>query len=182
MSESRRLSADYSSSLRMPGFSVAVRASCSRGDPRLVRLLPVHRAHDEKGVTGRIEQIKRASAPRLILRRAKDGHLGAPFPVIRIRIVHLERNAGVAAMALHGAIERQLDGPAFQAEKTGVAGVGNLKAHEKAQAVNVELLGSGQVCCWKNRYGAFHRGEIKSNLPGRQDAPLSQHPADSPVI
>src|SRR5215510_14911224 len=80
----------------------------------------------------------RRLAPLFVARRTQDVDSCAPLPVVRIRVVYTQRDAGVAAVAVHRTVERQLDRTAFEAEEAGLAVAGRLEGHAKSQSRDVE--------------------------------------------
>lgn len=70
-------------------------------------------------------------------------HLGAPLAVIGIRVVYLERDAGISTVAIHGTVEGQLDSSALEAEESGVAVLGGFEDDAKAEAIDVEGIRRG---------------------------------------
>ena len=132
-----------------------------RQKPRMNRapgLFCGYGTHDEDGVAEWVGQIEGACAPILIFRSAQDAHFGAPLVVVRIGVLHLERDTGIAAMAGsgYGAEQRDLNSSAGDSEQAGVAVFGDFKEHAESELVNVEGFGYGEVVGGKLRYGFFH--------------------------
>jgi Beta-lactamase len=68
----------------------------------------------------------------------------------------MNRNAGLAAVAVHRAIQRNLNGAALYAQQPRVPVLGCLESYSKSQTVHIKRLRFGQVIGRQNRHRAFH--------------------------
>jgi hypothetical protein len=116
----------------------------------------LHGAHHEDRVAEGIDYVECPCTPWFVLRRASNLVSIAPFIVVRIGAVHLQRDAGVSAMTGHRGIKREGDGPAIDAQKPGPAILRCFKTNLEPQPIDVKLLCSAEVICWQDWYGSFH--------------------------
>ena len=99
-------------------------------------------SHHEDGIARWVQQIKGPRTPVLISGRALDRDLGAPFAVVGVRVIDVERHAGVSTVAVHWTVQGQLDCSAFEAEQSDSAVLRCFECHAKAQAIDLEGLRS----------------------------------------
>src|SRR2546423_14916754 len=98
------------------------------------------RAHHEDRVTEGVDQIERASAPELVLRRAFDRHPLLPLLIVRVGIIDTQRNARLPAVAGHRTVDGELDTVALETDESVPAIVAPFPGDVKTELVDIELL------------------------------------------